>query len=166
MLLCSLQVEEVLSYARIRPVANQIELHPLLAQRKLLGVCRRKVSARTSEGQQQLWQQQRQQCVFVAVALLPESALTRPLLLLTTSAIEAVATSPAFSSTLHCATLWLQGVHSVAYSPLGHVKDSDVMGHPAVAEVAAETGKTPAQVREPGGTRLLQHHRLGVMWCG
>ena len=51
-----------------------------------------------------------------------------------------------------CAALWLQGVHSVAYSPLGHVKDSDVMGHPAVAEVAAETGKTPAQVRESGGT--------------
>ena len=38
------QVEEVLEYARIKPVMNQVELHPLLAQRKLVGVCARKVS--------------------------------------------------------------------------------------------------------------------------
>lgn len=38
-----LQVEEVLAFARIKPVVNQIELHPLLAQRKLVGVCLRKV---------------------------------------------------------------------------------------------------------------------------
>lgn len=37
------QVEELLEYARVRPVANQVELHPLLAQRKLVGVCLRKV---------------------------------------------------------------------------------------------------------------------------
>ncbi|PSC71722.1 Alcohol dehydrogenase [NADP(+)] [Micractinium conductrix] len=73
------QVEETLSYARIKPVVNQVELHPLLAQRKLVGVCLR------------------------------------------------------------------NGVHSVAYSPLGHTgPDSDVMA--AAAEVAAEVGKTPAQV--------------------
>ncbi len=36
------QVEDVLSFAKIKPVVNQIELHPLLAQRKLLGVCSRK----------------------------------------------------------------------------------------------------------------------------
>lgn len=36
------QVEEVLNFARIAPVLNQIELHPLLAQRKLVGVCARK----------------------------------------------------------------------------------------------------------------------------
>lgn len=36
------QVEEVLGFARIAPVVNQIELHPLLAQRKLVGVCARK----------------------------------------------------------------------------------------------------------------------------
>ena len=36
------QVEDVLSWAKIKPVVNQIELHPLLAQRKLLGVCSRK----------------------------------------------------------------------------------------------------------------------------
>jgi alcohol dehydrogenase (NADP+) len=36
------QVEEVLEHARIKPVVNQIELHPLLAQRKLVGVCFRK----------------------------------------------------------------------------------------------------------------------------
>ena len=36
------QVEDVLSFAKIAPVVNQIELHPLLAQRKLLGVCARK----------------------------------------------------------------------------------------------------------------------------
>lgn len=37
------QIEEVLEYARIKPVANQVELHPFLAQRKLVGVCARKV---------------------------------------------------------------------------------------------------------------------------
>lgn len=41
----SSQVEEVLSFARIKPVVNQIELHPLLAQRKLVGVCLRKVGS-------------------------------------------------------------------------------------------------------------------------
>lgn len=74
------QIEEVLGYARIKPVVNQVELHPLLAQRKLVGVCLRK------------------------------------------------------------------GVHSVAYSPLGHRKDNELMTHPAVLEVAAEAGKSPAQV--------------------
>lgn len=38
------QVEDLLEYARIKPVINQVELHPLLAQRKLVGVCARKVS--------------------------------------------------------------------------------------------------------------------------
>ena len=37
------QVEDLLEYARIKPVINQVELHPLLAQRKLVGVCARKV---------------------------------------------------------------------------------------------------------------------------
>ena len=37
------QVEELLEHARIKPVANQIELHPFLAQRKMVGVCARKV---------------------------------------------------------------------------------------------------------------------------
>lgn len=37
------QIEELLEYARIKPVANQVELHPFLAQRKLVGVCARKV---------------------------------------------------------------------------------------------------------------------------
>ena len=37
------QVEELLEYARIKPVANQVELHPFLPQRKLVGVCARKV---------------------------------------------------------------------------------------------------------------------------
>ena len=37
------QVEELLEHARIKPVANQIELHPFLAQRKMIGVCARKV---------------------------------------------------------------------------------------------------------------------------
>ncbi|KAL4530235.1 hypothetical protein Ndes2526B_g02402 [Nannochloris sp. 'desiccata'] len=36
------QVEDVLSWAKVKPVVNQIELHPLLAQRKILGVCSRK----------------------------------------------------------------------------------------------------------------------------
>jgi len=36
------QVEDLLSWARIKPVVNQVELHPLLAQRKLVGVCTRK----------------------------------------------------------------------------------------------------------------------------
>ena len=37
------QVEELLECARIKPVANQVELHPFLPQRKLVGVCARKV---------------------------------------------------------------------------------------------------------------------------
>lgn len=37
------QVEDLLQYARIKPVINQVELHPLLAQRKLVGTCARKV---------------------------------------------------------------------------------------------------------------------------
>ncbi len=37
------QVEELLDYAGIKPVANQVELHPFLPQRKLVGVCARKV---------------------------------------------------------------------------------------------------------------------------
>ncbi|DBA80189.1 TPA: hypothetical protein ACH3X2_007656 [Trebouxia sp. C0005] len=36
------QVEELLECARIKPVANQVELHPFLPQRKLVGVCARK----------------------------------------------------------------------------------------------------------------------------
>lgn len=38
------QVEHLLGKSRIKPVVNQIELHPLLAQRKLVGTCLRKVS--------------------------------------------------------------------------------------------------------------------------
>lgn len=37
-----MQVEDLLAVARVRPVVNQVELHPLLAQRKLVGVCLRK----------------------------------------------------------------------------------------------------------------------------
>lgn len=37
------QVEELLGWAQIKPIINQVELHPLLAQRKLVGVCLRKV---------------------------------------------------------------------------------------------------------------------------
>mmetsp|Transcript_5117 Transcript_5117/g.8896 ORF Transcript_5117/g.8896 Transcript_5117/m.8896 type:complete len:395 (+) Transcript_5117:216-1400(+) len=36
------QVERMLSACRIKPAALQVELHPLLAQRKLVGVCKRK----------------------------------------------------------------------------------------------------------------------------
>jgi len=35
------QLEQILSWARIKPAVNQVELHPLLAQRKLVGVCGR-----------------------------------------------------------------------------------------------------------------------------
>ncbi|WIA20539.1 hypothetical protein OEZ85_004932 [Tetradesmus obliquus] len=77
---CSLtQVEEVLAAAKHKPVCNQIELHPLLAQRKLVGVSYRK------------------------------------------------------------------GVVSVAYSPLG-IGSPELLQHPVVAQIAAETGKTPVQV--------------------
>lgn len=38
-----LQVEALLAAASIKPVVNQVELHPLLAQRKLVGTCLRKV---------------------------------------------------------------------------------------------------------------------------
>lgn len=73
------QVEAVLGWARHRPVVLQVELHPLLAQRKLVGVCARK------------------------------------------------------------------GVVCVGYSPLGH-STQDLLTHPEVVAVAAEAGKTPAQV--------------------
>ena len=36
-------------------------------------------------------------------------------------------------------------MHSVAYSPLGHSKE-DLLAHPAVLEVAAEAGRSAAQV--------------------
>lgn len=36
------QAESLLSSCRIKPVSNSVELHPLLAQRKLVGVCYRK----------------------------------------------------------------------------------------------------------------------------
>ena len=40
---CSLpQVEQLLESGRIKPSVNQVELHPLLAQRKLVGVSWRK----------------------------------------------------------------------------------------------------------------------------
>lgn len=38
----SRQVEEVLGFAKVKPCVNQVEMHPLLAQRKLAGVCLRK----------------------------------------------------------------------------------------------------------------------------
>ena len=37
------EVEHLLSKARIPPAVNQVELHPLLSQRKLVGTCSRKV---------------------------------------------------------------------------------------------------------------------------
>uniref|UniRef100_A0A7S3VHV1 NADP-dependent oxidoreductase domain-containing protein n=1 Tax=Dunaliella tertiolecta TaxID=3047 RepID=A0A7S3VHV1_DUNTE len=77
------QVEEVMSFARIKPVCNQVELHPYLPQRKLVGSCFR------------------------------------------------------------------MGVQCTAYSPLGGpnlVKPNDLITNPTVAKIAAETGKTPAQV--------------------
>ena len=73
------QIEDVLSWCKEKPVVNQIELHPMLPQRKLVGVsCR-------------------------------------------------------------------LGVHSVAYSPLGH-QGTELLLHPVVTKVAQETGKTNAQV--------------------
>lgn len=159
-----LQVEEVLAFARIKPVVNQIELHPLLAQRKLVGVCLRKV--RTAErwivlmmqGKAVLMQRRRvgaglrkacRCCVWIRLA--------EPLL------------NPGWTAWLASCSAWarahrrccrpvlpvsraalppnarLQGVYCVAYSPLGVGKDA-LLQHPAVLEVAAETGKSPAQV--------------------
>ena len=40
------QIDGVLGHARIPPAANQVELHPLLAQRRLVGYYMRKVRAR------------------------------------------------------------------------------------------------------------------------
>lgn len=74
------QVEDVLSWCKHKPVVNQIELHPMLPQRKLVGVSLRK------------------------------------------------------------------GVHSVAYSPLGHGISKELLEHPTVTKVAQETGKSNAQV--------------------
>lgn len=36
-------MEKLLEVAKVKPVVNQVELHPLLAQRKLVGTCLRKV---------------------------------------------------------------------------------------------------------------------------
>lgn len=36
------QIEDMLATAKHKPAVNQIELHPLLAQRKMVGVCARK----------------------------------------------------------------------------------------------------------------------------
>jgi alcohol dehydrogenase (NADP+) len=74
------QVEDVLTWCKHKPIVNQIELHPMLPQRKLVGVCLRK------------------------------------------------------------------GVHSVAYSPLGHGVSKELLEHPTVTQVAQETGKSNAQV--------------------
>ena len=37
------QMEKLLQSASVKPVVNQVELHPYLSQRKLVGTCRRKV---------------------------------------------------------------------------------------------------------------------------
>lgn len=37
------QLGALLEAARIKPVVNQVELHPLLSQRRLVGACARKV---------------------------------------------------------------------------------------------------------------------------
>ena len=74
------QIEDVLSWCKEKPVVNQIELHPMLPQRKLVGVSCRK------------------------------------------------------------------GVHSVAYSPLGHGVSKELLEHPIVVKISQETGKSPAQV--------------------
>ncbi|KAL6772274.1 hypothetical protein ACKKBG_A29595 [Auxenochlorella protothecoides x Auxenochlorella symbiontica] len=73
------QIEDLLSWARIKPVVNQVELHPFLPQRKLV-----------------------------------EGSLAK-------------------------------GVHTVAYSPLGHSK-TDLLANPVVIEVAKDVGVSPAQV--------------------
>ena len=39
------EVDHLLSKARIPPAVNQVELHPLLSQRKLVGTCARKVGS-------------------------------------------------------------------------------------------------------------------------
>ncbi|KAI8476704.1 MAG: NADP-dependent oxidoreductase domain-containing protein [Monoraphidium minutum] len=76
------QAEAVLKAARHKPLVNQVELHPLLAQRKMVGV------------------------------------------------------------------LFRQGVACVAYAPLGShtAEKAELLGHPAVAAIAARAGRTPAQV--------------------
>lgn len=74
------QIEDVLSWCKEKPIVNQIELHPMLPQRKLVGVSCRK------------------------------------------------------------------GVHSVAYSPLGHGVSKELLEHPIVTKISQETGKSPAQV--------------------
>lgn len=43
------QVEALLASARVKPVCNQVELHPQLPQRKLVGVCFRKVRPGSTE---------------------------------------------------------------------------------------------------------------------
>lgn len=88
----------VLQRARTR-AHLQVELHPLLAQRKLVGVCYRK------------------------------------------------------------------GVVCVAHSALGSHKSGELRGHPAVAAVAAEVGKTPSQVCSNGPPACPYVRQLSTATC-
>ena len=129
-----------------------MELHPLLAQRKLVGVCYRKVcgGVRWGEGgdvyastarrrQLEGGRRSRRRCFRWQACV-----ISRPALRLTPPPYPTLpARLPASSRRAAAATL--QGVHCVAYSPLGHGQ-GDLLSHPAVAEVAAAAGKTPAQV--------------------
>lgn len=44
------QVEDLLKTCRIKPVVNQVELHPMLAQRKLVGCLMRQVCSQLYQG--------------------------------------------------------------------------------------------------------------------
>ncbi len=60
--------------------------------------------------------------------------------------------------------LKLQGVHSVAYSPLGH-GSGGLFDLPAVKEIAEEVGKSPAQVG-CSNPPLLQAVTRSQCWAG
>ena len=42
------QLGRLCGAARIKPAVNQVELHPLLSQRRLVGACARKVGVQTN----------------------------------------------------------------------------------------------------------------------
>ena len=123
------------SCPRRRPLSRprQVELHPLLAQRKLVGVCMRKVGVLSTS-----------LLPLVSSFLAARPPTRRAALPLPPDRLVA-----------------LQGVHSVAYSPLGHSKE-DLVTHPVVLDVAAEAGKTAAQVSR----QLPRQLHLTPCWPG
>ena len=142
-----------MSWARIKPVCNQVELHPMLAQRKLVDGCRRLVGWWVGSWLQGRHMAGQAVCApapgrpDVQAAFQPGSASFAPLSLVVRPR------HPPFL---------LQGVQPIAYGPLGHGKGG-LLDHPVVVEVAEAAAKSPAQVGLL--QRLLAPMRAACVLC-